>query len=106
MLSALHEQAVIPVADPKAFGAVRSAIESAFSSARVKEFLQSVERAGLRIRDFELVLGKGILGAPTATEYTQLGNGDQGQIRELYLASLEKVAPELRTKFFKLYAYY
>jgi hypothetical protein len=52
------------------------------------------------------VLLKGILGAPTAGEYGRLGNGDQGQIREFYLASLEKVAPDLRTQFFKLYAYY
>jgi hypothetical protein len=35
-----------------------------------------------------------------------LGNADQGQIREFYLASLEKVAPEVRQRFFKLYAYY
>ncbi len=106
MLSALHEQAIIPVTDPKAFGAVRSAIETAFSSARVKDFLKSVERAGLRIRDFELVLRKGILGAPAVVEYSGLGNGDQGQIREFYLATLEKVPAELRAKFFKLYAYY
>jgi hypothetical protein len=106
VLSALHEQAVIPVADPEAFGAVRAAIESAFSPARVKDFLKSVARAGLRIRDFELVLRKGLLGAATAGEYTRLGNGDQGQIREFYLASLEKVAPELRTRFLKLYSYY
>ena len=105
-MSALHDQAVIPVADPEAFGAVRAAIETAFSSSRVKDFLKSVERAGLRIRDFELVLRKGILGAPAAGEYGRLGNGDQGQIREFYLASLEKVAPELRVKFLKLYAYY
>ena len=105
-MSALHDQAVIPVADPQAFGVVRSAIETAFSSAKVKDFLKSMARAGLRIRDFEHVLRKGILGAPTASEYSRLGNGDQGLIREFYLASLEKVAPELRTKFFKLYAYY
>ena len=105
-MSALHEQAVIPVNDPQSFGAVRSAIETAFSSAKVKDFLKSTERAGLRIRDFELVLRKGILGAPTATEYGRLGNGDQGQIREFYLASLEKIPPALRQKFFKLYAYY
>ncbi len=105
-MSALHEQAVIPVADPQAFGAVRAAIEAAFSSPTVKDFLKSIQRAGLRIRDFELVLRKGLLGAPTADTYGHLGNGDQGQIREFYLASLEKVAPELRAKFFKLYAYY
>jgi hypothetical protein len=96
----------IEVADPQTFSAVREAIESSFAAARVKEFLKSIERAGLRIRDFESVLRKGILGAPTATEYGRLGNGDQGQIREFYLAALEKVAPETREKFFKLYAYY
>jgi hypothetical protein len=106
VLSALHEQAVIPVVDPEPFSAVRSAIETAFSSARIKDFFTSIQRAGLRIRDFELVLRKGLLGAPTASEYGHLGNGDQGQIREFYLATLEKVAPELRAKFFKLYAYY
>jgi hypothetical protein len=106
VLSALHEQATIPVADPEAFGAVRGAIQTAFSSARVKDFLKSIERAGLRIRDFESILRKGLLGAPTASEYGRLGNGDQGQIREFYLASLEKVEPELRTQFYKLYAYY
>jgi hypothetical protein len=106
VLSALHEQAVIPVADPQAFDAVRSAIQIAFSSAKVKDFLKSVERAGLRIRDFEPVLQSGVLGASAANDYKRLGASDQGQIREFYLASLEKVAPELRTQFFKLYAYY
>jgi hypothetical protein len=52
------------------------------------------------------VLGKGILGAPAAAQYNRLGNGDQGLIREFYLASLEQVAPELRVQFCKLYAYY
>jgi hypothetical protein len=106
VLSALHEQAVIPVADPVAFGAVRKAVENAFSSPRVGEFLKSVERAGLRIRDFELVLRKGLLGAGTIDDYGRLGNGDQGQIREFYLASLEKVPAEMRQKYSKLYAYY
>ena len=105
-MSALREQGTIPVTDPENYDAVYAAIETAFSAARVKEFLGTMLRAGLRIRDFELVLRKGILGAAIANEYDALGNGDQGQIREFYLASLERVAPELRTKFFKLYAYY
>jgi hypothetical protein len=105
-LTALREQGTIPVADPQSFGAVHAAIEAAFSAARVKEFFGSMQRAGLRIRDFELVLHAGMLGASAAAEYNRLCNGDQGQIREFYLASLEQVAPELRTKFFKLYAYY
>jgi len=35
-----------------------------------------------------------------------LTGGDQGQIREFYLASLEKVELALRDKYFKVYAYY
>ncbi|MEO6805357.1 MAG: hypothetical protein ABI209_04355 [Edaphobacter sp.] len=106
MLSSLNEQPLLPVSDPLTFGAVKGAIESSFSATQVAEFLKSVERSKLRIRDFEDVLGKGRLGASTAAEYNRLGNVDQGQIREFYLASLERVAPELREKFFKLYAYY
>jgi hypothetical protein len=106
VLSALHEQPVIPVADPKAFGAVRSAIENAFSPAKVNDFLKSLQRAGLRIRDYELVLRKGLLGPSTAADYGALGNADQGQIREFYLATLEKIPADLRVKFLKLYAYY
>ena len=105
-MSTIYEKPVMPVADPAVFAKVKAAIESSFSSSRAAEFFTSLSRAGLRIRDFESVLGKGLLGANTAGEYNQLGNGDQGQIREFYLASLERVAPELRNRFFKLYAYY
>jgi len=60
----------------------------------------------MRIRDFETVLAAGALGRDTEAEYRGLGDSDQGQIRELYLATLEKVAPELRAEFFRLYSYY
>jgi len=102
----LKEQPVLPIADPVAFGAVKTAIETSFSSGKVRDFLRSLERQGIRIREFEVVLGKGLLGPKTAGEYKRLPDGDQGQIREFYLASLEKVAPELRQQFFRLYSYY
>ena len=102
----MYQQPVLPISDPQTFDAVKSVIDTSFSSGRVAGFLRSLERSKLRIRDFETVLGKGYLGAATAFEYGKLDNSDQGQIRELYLASLEQVAPELREKFFKLYAYY
>ena len=105
-MSSMYQQPVLPISDPQTFNAVKSAIEASFASGHVAEFLKSLERSKLRIRDFEDVLGKGNLGANAAAEYSRLGNADQGQIRELYLASLEQVAPELRDKFFKLYAYY
>jgi len=102
----LHEQAVLHVADPEPFGVVKRAIESSFSSGHVATFLKTLDRSGVRVRDFQSVLVKGLLGKATAAEYDRLGNSDQGQIREFYLASLERVAPELRRKFFRLYAYY
>ena len=105
-MSSMYQQPVLPISDPQTFGAVKSAIESSFASGKVADFLKSLERSKLRIRDFETVLGKGVLGKATTAEYSRLDNSDQGQIRELYLASLERVAPELRDKFFKLYAYY
>ena len=100
------DQPILPVLDPTGFGAVRTAIEAAFSSSRVSDFLKSLERNGVRIRHFEQVLDKGLLGSNTKGEYARLGNADQGQIREFYLASLERVSLDLRNKFFKLYAYY
>ena len=105
-MSTLKEQPVLPIADPVAFGAVKTAIETSFSSGKVREFLRSLERQSIRVRDFEDVLGKGLLGPKAAGEYKRLPDGDQGQIREFYLASLEKVAPELRQQFFRLYSYY
>ena len=105
-MSAVYQQAVLEVTDPQTFSMVRGAVESSFSSSRVADFLKSLERAGLRVRAFEAVLKAGRLGSSTAAEYGKLGNGDQGQIREFYLASLEKVAPDVRERFFKLYAYY
>jgi hypothetical protein len=100
------EQPILPIADPQNYNAVRSAIESSFAAAKVDGFLKSMTRTDLRIRDFEGVLKCGLLGDKTKAEYEKLGPADQGQIRELYLASLEKITPELRQKYFKLYAYY
>jgi hypothetical protein len=106
LLSTLNAQPILPIADPVAFGTVKTAIESAFSTGKVADFLRSLDRQGVRIREFEDVLHKGLLGKQSAGAYAGLPNGDQGQIRELYLASLERVAPELRQRFFRLYAYY
>jgi hypothetical protein len=102
----MYQQPVLPIADPQAFSAVKASVESRFSSNQVADFMKSLQRVKLRVRDFEGVLRNGLLGTAASGEYNKLGNADQGQIRELYLATLEKVAPELRQKFFKLYAYY
>jgi len=105
-LSATYTQPPLPILDPQAFTTVRTAIEQAFSTHGVANFLRSLERAKVRIRSFEEVLGKGLLGSTAGASYAALDNNDQGQIRELYLASLERIPQDLRDKYFKLYAYY
>ncbi len=102
----MYEQATIAVENAQVFGAVKQAIDSAFSTAKVSDFLKSLQSGKLRIREFEAVAQAGKLGSNTATEYKQLGDGDQGMIRELYLTSLEQVDPILRAKYLKVYAYY
>ncbi len=102
MLSALHEQPVLPVADPKAFGAVKVRHRNRLLlQPGQQSFLKSLERAELAHPRLRAVLRKGMLGASTAAEYDRLGNGDQGQIREFYLASLEKVARRTAGKVFQ-----
>jgi hypothetical protein len=104
--SALYERPTMDIVDAATFSEVKKAIEGSFAAANVEKFLKSVERAGLRVRSFEAVLNAGKLGVGTPSWYTTLSNGDQGQIREFYLASLEKVDLALRDKYFKIYAYY
>jgi hypothetical protein len=102
----MYEQATIPVQDEKTFAPVRQAIDHAFAATQVAGFLRSVEKAKLRIRQFEAVLADGLLGTPAQTGYAALGDSDRGQIREHYLRQVERVAPEVRQKYFRLYAGY
>ncbi len=102
----MFKQAEMPVENAEVFGRVKSAIETSFASAQVSKFLRSVERAKLRIRDFEGILKNGLLGAGAPADYAALGDLDRGQVRELFLARVEQVVPELRGKYLKVYAYY
>jgi hypothetical protein len=81
-------------------------LEHAFAPNLVAKLLKSIQSAGLRIRAYEAVLAKGLLGVNAAALYAKLGDSDRGQIRERYLRFVEEVAPELRQKFLKTYAYY
>jgi hypothetical protein len=99
-------QAVLPIEDEAHFALVKSSLEPLFASGRVAGFLSQVKRSGLRVRNFEGLLERGLLGASTAAAYQALGNADRGQTRELYLSLVEQVPLELRTRFLKVYAYY
>ena len=104
--NALYERAPMTLGDEPTYNEVKSALELSFAPGNVEKFLKAVQRSNARIREFEPVLNAGALGSQTAALYNKLPDGDQGMIREQYLASLEQVDPNLRKKYFKLYAYY
>jgi hypothetical protein len=106
------EQAAIKVEKEKEFGELKAAINRAFVSESIQKYLKQVASAGIRIRDFDLVLAKGILEKVAGSEqpaknlYAALTLTDQAQMKEFYLSKIEEVGPELRAKFHKLYQYY
>ncbi|HEY0795137.1 MAG TPA: hypothetical protein VGD64_05100 [Acidisarcina sp.] len=102
----MFEQALLQVEDQPVFGEVLKALERVFAPAEVAKFLRLVDRARLRVRNFEGILKLGLLGEQTPSQYEALGNSDRGQVREQYLRMVEQVAPELRAKYLKVYAYY
>jgi len=102
----MYEQATIPIQDEQTFSEVKQAIDQSFAPAQVAKFLSKVGGARLRVRQFESVLALGFLGAQAQKSYAALGDADRGQIREQYLRQVERVAPEVRQKFFRLYASY
>ena len=107
------EQAAIKVEKEKEFEQLKAAINRALSFENVQKYLKRVSKAGIRVRDFDSVLAKGILeavdqqrGQKAASLYSILTISDQAQIKEYYLFKVEETAPELRAKFHKLYQYY
>jgi hypothetical protein len=102
----MFEQATIPIQDEKTFGVVRQALDEAFAPAQVARFLGKIAGVKLRVRQFEAVLAHGFLGAQAQKSYAALGDADRGQIREQYLRRVEQVAPDVRQKYFRLYAGY
>jgi hypothetical protein len=102
----MFEQAVFPVQNQQGFQQLASRIESALSANRADLFLGAVAAKKLRVRQFEEILDKGLLGKDGKALYGALEVSDQSLIREKYLAGIERVPMELRQRFLKLYAYY
>jgi hypothetical protein len=109
------EQAAIKVQKEKEFEELKRAIARAFSPEQVERFLKRVARAGIRIRDFDSVLARGVLerqasvltaGETAKRWYAELTVTDQAQIKEFYLFQVEETPPQLRAKYQKLYRYY
>jgi hypothetical protein len=102
----MFEQAVLTVEDSVHFGQAKAVLEQVFAPGNIAGYLGRLRSSKLRVRDFEGALGRGLLGKEIAQAYELLGQSDRGQVRELYLSLVERVAPELRAKFLGLYAYY
>ena len=102
----MFEQAAIAVRDEKGYAQLNAAIDAAFNAREVDVFLDRVTSARLRVRDFEGVLKRGLLGKEAIQLYQALPVSDQGLTRERYLRLVEQVPVEIRQRFFKAYAYY
>ena len=100
------EQAAIAVNDEKSYAELHKLIDAAFDSRDVEVFLNRAIRFKLRIRDFEGVLKRGLLGKTAVTLYRTLPVSDQGLTRERYLRLVEAVPQDLRQRYLKAYAYY
>jgi len=102
----MFEQAAIAVRDEQGYAQLHSLIDAAFDARDVEVFLNRVRKSGLRIRNYESVLRKGLLGKDAPKLYEALPVSDQGLTRERYLRLVESVPVELRQRYFKAYAYY
>jgi hypothetical protein len=108
----MFAQAPLEVNNKLLFNELRNAIENALGLYS-DEFLHTLKRFGLRIRQFEEILHERVFeqlpGAPSErpceTMFAELSAADQGLIREFYLTRIEEVPTELRAKFAKLYRY-
>jgi len=102
----MFEQAAIAVRDEQGYAQLHALIDAAFDTRDVEVFLNRVGKAKLRIRDYEGVLKRGLLGKEAVGLYEALPVSDQGLTRERYLRLVEAVALDLREKYLKIYAYY
>jgi hypothetical protein len=100
------EQAAIAVQNVPDYARFQALIEALFDVRNVEAFLSRVRRLKLRVRDFDGILGRELIGNGAAEVYAALPVSDQAQTRERYLQLVEAVPPALRRKYLKVYAYY
>jgi hypothetical protein len=109
----MFTQAAIDLENPTLVAELKISIENALVT-YPSEFLQTVKRFGLRVRQLEQLFQQRVFEqlpgrhASCLCEelYRELRPSDQGLIREFYLTKIEEVSPEIRQKFHKIYSYY
>jgi len=102
----MFEQAEIAVRDERGYAQLHALIDAAFDARDIEVFLNRVKKAKLRVRDYETVLKRGLLGKDGVRFYEALPVSDQALTRERYLRLVEAVPMELRERYFRTYAYY
>ncbi|HEY1648910.1 MAG TPA: hypothetical protein VGF96_13085 [Terracidiphilus sp.] len=102
----MFEQAAIAVRNEQGYARLHELVDAAFEAKDIEVFLNRVTKAGLRVRDYESILKRGLLGKEAPELYAALPVSDQGLTRERYLRLVEKVPVELRQRYLKAYAYY
>ncbi len=114
MSQATFQQAGIPIEKGTEFEELKAGIERVFSPPRAARFFKKLESKDIRIREFEKLLDKKLLEQvdpqlkPRGARrlYDALSVGDQAQMREFYLRTLEQVDDRWRQKFYKIYVMY
>ena len=111
-----YQQAQIPVTRTEEFEQLKSALERIFGSAAVEKFYSKLQSQNVFVREFEKVIGLGILesvdsaltksGKTARQLYESLTVSDQALMREFYLERIEKVDVKVRQKYQKIYRYY
>jgi hypothetical protein len=102
----MFEQVAIAVQDEQGFARLHAQLDAVFDARDVEVFLNRVRKSKLRIRDYEGILGRGLLGKEAIALYQALPVSDQGLTRERYLRLVEAVPLELRQRYLRVYAYY
>jgi hypothetical protein len=102
----MFQQAAIAVQNETEFAQLHAQIDATFDARNVEVLLDRASRAKLRIRDYEGVLKRGLLGKGASALHWALPVSDQALTRERYLRLVEAVAVELRQRYFRVYAYY
>jgi hypothetical protein len=108
----MYTQAQIEIEKKAVFAELKAAVENALV-AHADDFLQVVKRSGLRVRQFEELLERRAFeqlpgtGTSRSCEelYHDMGQSDQGLLRELYLTRIEEIPVALREKYLKLFRY-
>jgi len=107
------EQATIKVEKEREFAELKSAIERALTTDRIRKFLKKLSGRKVPIRDLDAVLAANAIdeatGAKSGTArflYGSLTVSDQAQMREFYLFKIEEVDPASRARFSRLYQYH